>query len=57
MLKMMSITARQERRRLKEFFISLLVNTTIEMIFPSIPGTPTRVLTILIRQYSYTVEY
>ena len=42
------MTAKQERRRLKEFFISLLVNTNIEIIFPNIPGTPTMVLKLLI---------
>ena len=43
MLNRISMTARQERRRLKEFFMSLLVKTMIEMILPSIPGTPTAV--------------
>ena len=52
MLKRMSVTARQERSRLNEFFISVLVNTTIEIMFPRMPGIPTTVLKILISQYS-----
>ena len=41
MMKRMSMVARQERRRLKEFLISLLASTRIEIMFPKIPRIPT----------------
>ena len=41
MMKRMSMVARQERRRLKEFLISLLASTMIEIMFPKIPRIPT----------------
>ena len=41
MMKMMSMVARQESRRLKEFCMSLLVSTTMEMMLPRMPSTPT----------------
>ena len=41
MMKRMSMVARHESRRLKEFLISLLARTMIEIMFPKIPRTPT----------------